>query len=326
MASRRTSKASLWFAGGLLISCAAGAVLAGGIGAGDWPSYGGHATGDHFSDLTQITPANVAQLTPAWRLDMGPGGLQASPLVIDGTLYTLTPAQGVVALDPATGAKRWAYTPADGGHQPVRGLAYWSQDGARALFTSHGTMLTALDPATGQPIASFGQQGHIDLREGLGRDTAQMAVFLTSPGVVYRDLVIVGFRTSESKPAAPGVVRAYDARTGKLRWQFNTLPRPGEPGSETWAKGSLDTAGAANPWAGMVVDEARGIVFAPTGSAVDDFYGADRLGNNLYANSLVALDANTGKRIWHFQGVHHDVWDRDFPTPPVLMTVRHQGR
>jgi len=316
--------------GAALVLGAGGAVVAGGVlvagGEGDWPSYGGHANGDHFSGLTQITPANVAQLAPAWRLDMEAGGLQASPLVIDGTLFALTPGQGVIALDPATGAKKWTFTPEAGGQQPVRGLAYWAQDGAKALFTSHGTFLTALDPATGRPLAGFGQNGHIDLRDGLDRDPAQMAVFLTSPGVVYRDLLIVGFRTTESKPAAPGVVRAYDVRTGKLRWQFNTLPRAGEAGSESWSAEALTKAGGANAWAGMVLDEARGIVFAPTGSAVDDFYGADRVGNNLYANSLVALNAATGKRLWHFQGVHHDVWDRDFPTPPVLLSVRHQGR
>ncbi len=307
-----------------LLLCVGTTIPAG--GSGDWPSYGGHASGDHYSELVQITPANVGQLEQAWRLDMEPGGLQASPLVIGGSLYALTPAQAVVALDPATGNQRWKYEPAEAGQQPVRGLAYWSQAGASALFTSYGTYLAALDPATGQPIPGFGQNGRIDLREGLGRDPGQMAVFLTSPGVVYRDLIIVGFRTSERKPAAPGTVRAYDVRSGKLRWQFNTLPRAGETGAETWAKGSLAAAGGANSWAGMALDEARGIVFVPTGSAVDDFYGADRVGDNLYANSLVALDAATGQRLWHFQVVHHDIWDRDLPTPPALLTVRQQGR
>jgi quinoprotein glucose dehydrogenase len=307
-----------------LLLCAVGVAVKNGQASAT--GSGGSASSDHFSELTQITPANVGQLKPAWRLDMPAGGLQATPLVIDEMLFALTTTQAVVALDPANGAERWKYQPVDGGQQPVRGLAYWADAGARALFTSHGTFLTALDPATGQPITGFGQNGHVDLREGLGRDPGQMAVFLTSPGVVYRDLVIVGFRTSESKPAAPGMVRAFDVRSGKLRWQFNTLPKPGEPGAETWPVGSLDTAGGANAWAGMALDAARGIVFVPTGSAVDDFYGADRAGNNLYANSLVALDAGSGKRLWHFQGVHHDVWDRDFPTAPVLLTVQHDGR
>lgn len=324
MAPRNTPIHAFRLGGAALLLGMGSALVA--SGAGDWPSYGGHPDGDHFSPLAQITPANVAQLAPAWRVDVEAGGLQASPLMIDGTLFALTPTQGVIALDPATGARKWSFTPKDSGLQPVRGLSYWAQGNARALFTSHGTFLTALDPATGLAIPAFGKGGSIDLREGLGRDPAQMAVFLTSPGVVWHDLLIVGFRTTESKPAAPGVVRAYDVRTGQLRWQFNTLPRAGEAGSESWSAAGLDKAGGANAWAGMVLDEARGIVFVPTGSAVDDFYGADRPGNNLYANSLIALDANTGKKLWHFQGVHHDVWDRDFPTPPVLLTVRHQGR
>ncbi|MEY2926410.1 MAG: hypothetical protein RL367_887 [Pseudomonadota bacterium] len=312
-------------AGGAAIFLSLGTALLAGD-AGNWPSYGGHANGDHYSELTQITPANVAQLKPAWRLDMAKGGLQASPLMIDGALFALTTTQAVVALDPVNGAQRWKYEPENGGQQPVRGLAFWSEAGASALFTSHGTFLTALDPSTGQPIAAFGQNGHVDLREGLGRDPKEMAVFLTSPGVVYRDLIIVGFRTTESKPAAPGTLRAYDVRSGKLRWQFNTLPRVGESGAETWSAEGLTKAGGANAWAGMALDEARGIVFVPTGSAVDDFYGGDRLGNNLYANSLIALNASTGQRLWHFQGVHHDVWDRDFPTPPILLTVQHNGQ
>jgi quinoprotein glucose dehydrogenase len=317
--------AKLIFFGGTGLFLTLGhAVLA--SSAGSWPRYSGHASGDHYSELRQITPSNVAQLKPAWRFDMAAGGLQASPLMINDTVFAVTTTQSVVALDPTSGVQRWKYEPADGGQQPVRGLAFWAQQGTSALFTSHGTVLTALDPATGKPILGFGQNGHIDLRQGLGRDPAHMAVFLTSPGVIYKDLIIVGFRTTESKPAAPGMVRAYDVRSGKLRWQFNTLPRAGEAGSETWPAGSLNSAGGANAWAGMALDEARGIVFVPTGSAVDDFYGADRLGNNLYANSLIALDASTGKRLWHFQGVHHDVWDRDFPTPPVLLTVRHNGR
>jgi len=292
---------------------------------GEWRVYGGDARGDRYSELDQITPSNVVTLAEAWRVDTGPGGLQTSPLMAGGTLYVLTPDQAVLALDPGTGAQRWKYTPADGGQQPVRGLAYWQAENRRALFTSHGTSLTALDPASGVPIDTFGKRGSIDLREGLGREAGQIPVFLTTPGAVYRDLVIVGFRTSESRPAAPGAGRAYDARTGQLRWQFNTLPRSGDPGSETWPPEALSAAGGANAWAGMVVDEARGIVYVPTGSSVDDFYGADRTGNNLYANSLLALDANTGKLLWHFQGVHHDIWDRDFPTPPVLLTVRHEG-
>src|SRR5262249_45545712 len=151
-------------------------------------------------------------------------------------------------------------------------------------------------------------------------------VALTSPAVLYKDLLIVGFRTGETQPAPPGDIRAFDVRTGELHWTFHTIPRPGEPGIETWPADAWKSAGAANNWAGMSLDEKRGIVYVPTGSAVSDFYGADRLGNNLYADTLLALDAATGKRLWHFQGVHHDLVDRDFPTPPSLLTVSRNGK
>ncbi len=180
--------------------------------------------------------------------------------------------------------------------------------------------LYALNPATGKPIAGFGKDGRIDLRD------AKFYVSLTSPGVLWKDMIITGFRTGESAPAQPGSIRAWDVHSGRLRWIFNTIPRPGESGAESWPKDAWKTAGAANNWAGMVIDGKRGILFAPTGSAVDDFYGAGRQGDDLFANSLLALDADTGRRLWHFQGVHHDVQDRDFPAPPVLLTVKHDGR
>lgn len=292
----------------------------------EWRAYGANAAGDRFSRLTQITPANVAQLREAWRVETGPGGLQTTPLMVDGRLFVVNPKQEVMALDPATGRTLWTFLPPDAGMQPVRGLSLWSNRGEKRLFTSYGTFLTALDPATGQPIRSFGKGGRVDLRENLGRDPMQMATFMTSPGAIYEDLIITGFRTSEAAPAAPGTVRAYDVRSGKLRWSFNSIPRAGDPGSETWSAKALAQAGGANTWPAMVVDTQRGIVFAPTGSAVDDFYGGDRPGDNLYANSILALDARTGKRLWHFQGVHHDIWDRDFPTPPVLLSVRRDGK
>ena len=292
----------------------------------EWLAYGGSAAGDRFSRLTQITPANVAKLREAWRVETGAGGLQTTPLMVDGRLYVISPKQEVMALDPTTGRKIWMFSPPDAGMQPVRGLSLWRNRGEKRLFTSYGTFLAALNPATGRPIPSFGKHGRIDLRENLGRDPTQMATFMTSPGAIYDDLIITGFRTSENRPAAPGAIRAYDVRSGRLRWSFNSIPRPGEPGSETWSARALAQAGGGNSWPAMVVDTERGIVFAPTGSAVDDFYGGDRKGYNLYANSLLALDAKTGKRLWHFQGVHHDIWDRDFPTPPVLLTVRRDGK
>ncbi|MET0180322.1 MAG: PQQ-binding-like beta-propeller repeat protein [Novosphingobium sp.] len=293
----------------------------------DWPVYGGNAMGQRHSPLTQINRSNVGQLEQAWRFDAGSeGGIQTSPIVIGRKLFAYTPDQHAIALDGATGKLLWKFDPGDTSGQPARGLAYWTEGSGRRLFASSVTNLYALDPDTGRPIASFGDGGKIDLRQDLGRDPEQNAVFLTSPGIIHRDLIIVGFRTSENPPAPPGDIRAYDARTGKLRWSFHTIPHPGEAGHETWPQDAWKTAGGANAWAGMALDAERSILYVPTGSAVFDFYGADRIGDNLYANSLLALDANTGKRLWHFQAVHHDLWDRDFPSPPTLLTVTHEGR
>lgn len=292
----------------------------------DWPIYGGGANGDRFSPLTQIDPSNVAKLQQVWQIDGEAGGLQTTPLVIDGVLFGYTTTQQVFAADAATGKPIWTFDSGVVGRQPARGLTYWAESGERRLFAGVTNKLYALDPASGQPITSFGDNGAIDLRKDLGNNYEKNTVALTSPGVIYKDMIIVGFRTSEMKPAAPGWIRAYDVRTGKLRWVFHTIPQPGEPGYETWPKDAWKAAGAANNWAGMVVDSEKGIVFVPTGSAVDDMYGADRKGDNLYANTLLALDAATGRQLWHFQGVHHDLWDRDFPSPPVLFTATRNGR
>ncbi|MCY1672072.1 PQQ-binding-like beta-propeller repeat protein [Novosphingobium sp. SL115] len=294
--------------------------------ADDWATYGGDAGGSHHSTLATITRDNVRDLAPVWRFDTGLGGLQTSPLVADGVLYAMTPAQEVIALDGANGRLLWKHAIAQAGQQPVRGLSLWREGAQQRLLVGAGPWLIALDPATGQPAPGFGSDGRVDLREGLGRPAEQVPLAMTSPGVIWGDTIIVGFRTAEAKPAAPGAVRAYDVRTGKLRWTFDLLPKPGQPGSETWADGALEGAGAINSWPGMVVDQHRGIVFVPTGSAADDFYGADRKGQNLYANSLVALDARDGRHLWHYQLVHHDIWDRDLPSPPVLLTVNQGGR
>lgn len=291
----------------------------------EWRTYGGNSEGNRYSPLTQIDRHNVATLREVWRFETGPGGLQASPLMIGGLLYAITPQQDVVALDAATGKPVWTWDAPEPAEQPVRGLSFWESSGQRRLFTSNGAFLVALDPASGQPIPGFGTNGRIDLRQGLGRDPATAPAFLTTPGTVFEDLIVVGFRTSESHPAAPGAVRAYDVRTGQIRWTFNLIPRPGEPGHESWPADAWRTAGGANSWPGMVVSR-KGILFVPTGSAVDDFYGGDRPGDNLYASSLVALDVRTGRKLWHFQGVHHDIWDRDFPSPPVLLSVVREGR
>ncbi|MDB6009298.1 MAG: glucose dehydrogenase [Gammaproteobacteria bacterium] len=301
-----------------------------------WAAYGGHVSQDRYSRLIQITPGNVAMLREAWRFPMDEhGDAETNPIVIGHTLYAYTPGLKLVALDSASGKLLWKFdaglhgTPLAPGVSftgPDRGLAYWSHGKESRLFAGVMNRLYALDPATGRPIKSFGTEGEIDLRKGLRGDYARHYVSLTSPGIVYKDLIIVGFRTAETKPAPPGDIRAYDVRTGRLRWAFHTIPRQGEYGADTWPPNSAADAGAANDWAGFALDEKRGIVYAPTGSAVPDMYGADRIGNDLYADCLLALDANTGHRLWHFQGVHHDIWDRDFPAPPSLLTVIHAGR
>ncbi len=293
-----------------------------------WTVYGGQAEGDHYSPLRQIDRTNVGKLQRAWTFDLNEeGGLQTNPLVVGDTLFGCTPSQKVIALDAATGKLKWKFDSGTPGLQPVRGLVYWTDGKQPRLFAGSTYKLYALDPATGKPIPSFGEGGFIDLRKGLSDgDYTKGFVAPTTPGVIYKDMLIMGARLPETKPALRGDIRAFDVRTGALRWQFHTIPHPGEFGYETWPKDAWKTAGAANNWAGMALDEARGIVYAPTGSAVDDFYGADRVGDDLFADTLLALDANTGKRLWHFQGVHHDIWDRDFPSPPALVTVNSNGK
>jgi len=294
----------------------------------DWPAYGGAPENNHYSTLAQINRSNVKLLAVAWTFDtQEEGGLQTSPIIIDGVLYGITPKQKVFALDAATGKLLWKFDSGIRGTQPDRGLTYWADGNDKRILVGVMNFVYALDAATGTPIPAFGNAGRIDLRENLGREPAvAQSVDLTSPGIVYKDLVIFGGRNPETLPAPPGDIRAYDVRTGKLRWSFHTIPHPGEFGYNTWPKHAWKTNGAANNWAGMTLDPQRGILYVPTGSAAFDFYGADRVGDNLFANCLIELNAVTGERIWHFQGVHHDLWDRDFPSPPALLTVKRGGK
>jgi quinoprotein glucose dehydrogenase len=301
-----------------------------------WPAYNGGVDGDHYSPLAQINRANVAQLRVAWTYDTGEkGNLETNPLIIGSTLFGFTVGGKVFALDAATGHLLWSFDPAVSNNlnslnfsQPSRGFAWWSGGKEQRLFAGILNYLYALDPATGHPIASFGENGRVDLRRGLRDDEGyeKQSIALTTPGLVYKDLIIVGGRNPETHPAPPGDIRAYDVRTGALRWTFHTIPHPGEFGYDTWPPDAWKSAGAANNWAGMTLDAQRGIVYVPTGSAVFDFYGADRIGDDLFADTLLALDANTGQRLWHFQEVHHDIWDRDLPAPPALLTVTRDGR
>ena len=300
----------------------------------DWSHYNGGADQAHWSPLAQVSRENVSRLQEAWRFDTGDGfeggDLQCNPLVIGGTLYGVTPRGHVIALDAATGALRWRWDPAPGrpaaGRLRIRGLAHWSDGHVDRILVGVRGRLHSLDARTGAPDPRFGNRGSIDLRDGLGASARDKVVTLSSPGVVFGNLLILGSVVSELPPAAPGDIRAIDVRTGRVAWRFRTIPARGEPGAATWPRDARDRIGGANSWAGMSLDTPRGIVYIPTGSATYDFYGGDRRGDNLYANTLLALDARTGRRIWHFQTVHHDLWDRDLPSPPVLVTVRHEGR
>jgi len=304
---------------------------------GSWSTYGGGLENTHYSTLTQVNRDNVTKLKVAWTYDAGdafPGSeMECNPIVVNGILYATTPKLRVIALDAATGTLKWSFDPNEG--RPVRskmrnrGVTFWadaSGNGGKRIFFVWRQFLYALDAATGKPIPSFGEDGRLDLRRDLGRDPALQFITDTSPPVVYKDFLIVGSLVNETLPAAPGDVRAYDVRTGKLRWSFHTIPHPGEFGYETWPADAWQYIGGVNNWAGMSLDAARGIVFVPTGSASFDFYGSNRLGDDLFANCLIALNAETGQRIWHYQTVHHDIWDRDLPTPPALVTVQRDGQ
>lgn len=315
----------------------AGAVPAVPQGTVDWPVYLGDAESSHYSRLEQIQSRNVAQLKVAWTYQGGwadpqnRSQIQCNPLVIDGVVYGTTADLKLFALDATSGVQKWRFDPAacegitKGGVN--RGLAYWADGNDRRILYANDHFLHAVDAVTGRRIPGFGRDGSIDLKEGLGRDASGLSLQATTPGVVFGNLLIMGMRLGEGPaPAAPGPIRAFDVRTGRLVWRFHTIPQPGEPGHETWPPEAHRYVGGANVWTGFALDAARGIVYCPTGSAAFDFWGGNRIGQNLYANCLLALNARTGRRIWHFQFVHHDLWDRDLPAPPNLVTVTHQGR
>lgn len=302
----------------------------------DWAVYNGNAGNTHYSRLDQITTANVTDLEVAWDYDAGDAfthngaqsDMQSNPLVIEGKLYFVSPKGRVISLDGASGKLRWSYDPADGEEiftrQRSRGLAYWSNGRDRRILATFRHHLLAINAETGLLDSAFGTNGKVDLREGLGRDPTRITIANVTPGIIYRDLLIVG-----STGSTPGHVRAYDIRSGKIRWIFHTIPHPGEVGHDSWPADAWKTARGANVWAGFSLDSQSGLLFLPVASAgmgEKDYYGADRPGDNLFGTSLVALDAATGKRRWHFQMVRHDLWDRDLPSAPALVTVRRDGR
>lgn len=301
----------------------------------DWSVYLGDKASSHYSKLQQITPQNVATLQAAWTYHSGGADpqnrsqIQCNPLIKDGVLYGTSPDFRLFAIDAATGEKKWSFDPAaesmpKGGVN--RGIVYWAGAGEPRILYANDRFLHAIDARTGKRVPTFGKGGSIDLRENLGAHAGDLYLSANTPGVVFKDLLIMGMRLGEGPaPAAPGPIRAFNLHTGELVWRFNTIPLPGEPGFETWPPNAYKTVGGANVWTGFALDEARGIVFCPTGSAAFDFWGGDRIGKNLFANCLIALDAATGKYRWHFQFVHHDLWDRDLPAPPNLLTVTHAG-
>jgi quinoprotein glucose dehydrogenase len=303
----------------------------------NWGTYLGDPASSHYSTLKQITPRNVAKLELAWTYHAGGADpknrsqIQCNPLIVDGVLYGTTPDLQLVALDAATGREQWRFDPASiPGITKTgvnRGVVFWADGADRRILYANDHFLHAVDARTGHRLSSFGDGGSVDLKRDLGRDVSGLALQSTTPGILFGDRLIMGMRLGEGPaPAAPGHIRAYDVRTGKLVWRFNSIPQPGEPGYDTWPPQAYQYIGGVNVWTSFALDAQRGLVFCPTGAPAFDFWGGNRLGQNLFANCLIALDANTGRRVWHQQLVHHDLWDRDLPAPPNLLTVTHAGK
>lgn len=301
----------------------------------DWAGYNGGDNRNHFSPLTQINISNVKNLKLAWSYSSGGADtvnqttqIQCNPIIIQGVMYGVSAGSQAFAVNAKSGREIWKTaiqekTPS----MNSRGVAFYSAPGQRSkIFFGYGSYLFALDAKTGKPVENFGQNGKINLLEGIKRPGSDDYTVLNTPISIYKNTLIVGTRVSESAPALLGDIRAFDATSGRLIWTFHTIPKPGEYGYKTWEKNNYKNVGGANNWMGMAVDSKRGIVFVPTGSAAFDFYGGNRKGDNLFANCLLALDIRTGKRLWHFQTVHHDIWDRDIPAPPNLFTITQNGK
>ena len=330
-----TSYLFLLVMAGLISGC--GKEGAGTSGNTDWGMYLGGPGTNQYSILDQINTTNVKELKVAWTYQSGDADslnrsqIQCNPLIIDGILYGSSPALRFFALNASTGTELWSFDPWDNGYNQFgmgvnRGVAFWRKGEDKRLLFTAGSFLYCLNANTGQLIKAFGAEGKVDLHEGLGRDVSNMFISSNTPGVVFENLLILGTRVSESTGAAPGYIRAYNVLDGSIEWVFHTIPKPGEFGYDTWPEDAWERSGGANTWSGFSIDYERGWVFAPTGSAAFDFYGGDRHGQNLFANCILALDARTGERIWHYQTVHHDVWDRDLPAPPNLIRVTHNGK
>ena len=292
-----------------------------------WSSYLGGPDRNHFSTLSQITKENVSRLKIAWQYEAPDyGQMQMNPIVVDTILYGVTAALRVVALQAETGKEIWRYGDSlQVWHSTSRGVSYWEEGEDKRILFTKGHELFALNAITGKPITGFGVNGKVDMHIGMPETAKDKFVISNTPGTIFEDLIIMPLRVSEDAGAAPGNIMAFNIKTGKLEWVFHTIPLSGEAGNETW-EDKNPLVGAANNWAGMAVDEDRGVLYVPTGSAAPDFYGGIRKGSNLFANCLLALDAKTGRRLWHFQFTHHDIWDRDPPAPPNLITITRNGK
>ena len=294
----------------------------------DWATYNGGPGNPHYSSLKQINTGNVNQLQVAWTYNIGDetGTLETNPIVVNGILYGYTPGQKIFAVDAATGQQRWLFDSGGPGRGNNRGLSYWHSGSDERILAGVREYVYSLDAKTGKPDPNFGDNGRINFSADLRSGASGPGGSLGHPPVIYKDLLIFAGHSGQVLPADPSPVRAYDVRTGKLRWKFNTIPQPGEYGYDTWPKDAWTYTAGATSWPGMSLDEQRGIVYVPTSNVINIADGRDRPGDNLFGNSLLALDANTGKRIWHFQTVKHDVWDRDITSPPSLITVQRDGK
>jgi quinoprotein glucose dehydrogenase len=299
-----------------------------------WSVYKADAHSSSYADLEQINKSNVSQLQLAWTFlpedarGNRIGNSECNPIVVDGVMYLTSARHRLYAIDAVTGKARWSHDAFEGGEGGgiYRGVTYWEDANDKRILYTAGDQLYALDATTGRPIESFGQGGRVSMNVGLRGDSSVISVRPTSPGIIFKDLIIMGAEVSELYGAEPGYIRAYDVRSGKLVWTFHTIPHPGEFGYDTWPKDAWKSVGGVNDWSGMSLDADRGIVFLALGSPSYDFYGADRHGQNLFGNSVVALDAATGAYRWHFQTVHHDLWDYDLPAPPNLITIKRDGK
>ncbi|HKH63208.1 MAG TPA: c-type cytochrome, partial [Flavitalea sp.] len=310
----------------------------------DWPNYGGNKAGNRYSSLRDINVKNVQDLQIAWTYDTGDDSahnkiarnveIQCQPIMVNDVLYGTTPLLKLFAVDATTGKELWKFDPFQSEEpnlHPSRGVVYWEGGEDKRILYTAGSFLYAVNALTGELIKEFGNNGRVDLHEGLhhdslGHDVSDLSVKASSPGIIYKDIFIIGSSVSERGDSAPGYIRAFSTKTGRLVWVFRTIPLPGEPGYETWQKDSYKKFGGANCWAGMVLDEKRGAVYFGTGSPSSDFYGGDRAGQNLFANCILSLDASTGKLNWYFQTIYHDLWDRDIACAPNLATIKHEGK